>query len=164
VTRVFAALFSFVLLASAESGRSAETYAAAPMAEEMLRAHNAVRSRARVPPLAWSETLASYAQAWADQLAREHRLRHHSKPVYGENLYLIERGRAAPAAVVASWAAEASHYNYRRNSCRGHCGHYTQIVWNATRQVGCAQAVQGSTQMWVCEYNPPGNIVGERPY
>ncbi|MGA8599173.1 MAG: CAP domain-containing protein [Bryobacteraceae bacterium] len=134
------------------------------MADEMIRTHNGFRSQVGVPPLRWSRDLAGYAQDWANRLAREDRLYHHPHPVYGENLFLIDGGRVRPANVVASWAAERGNYDYRTNSCRGRCGHYTQIVWRDTQQVGCARAESGNTQVWVCEYSPPGNIVGDRPY
>lgn len=58
-------------------------------------------------------------------------------------------------------------------SLRKQCGHYTQIVWRNTTHVGCATKVcdknspfQGFTrwQFWVCNYSPPGNFVGQRPY
>jgi PadR family transcriptional regulator len=49
-------------------------------------------------------------------------------------------------------------------SCRGVCGHYTQIVWSNTREVGCGVARDSNREVWVCNYNPPGNWIGERPY
>jgi hypothetical protein len=66
--------------------------------------------------------------------------------------------------VVASWADEARGYNVSANSCTGVCGHYTQIVWRKTRSVGCAVAADPGREVWVCEYDPPGNVVGYRPY
>jgi uncharacterized protein YkwD len=166
-TAVFLAFLAWAPAQWRHFGEDPSTEGSVPSrstAAQMLQAHNAIRTRIGVPSLVWSAKLASYAEDWAHQLAREGRLRHHSHPVYGENLYLIEGGRVAPETVVGSWAAERSNYNYNTNSCRGRCGHFTQIVWRTTRQVGCAQAQQGSVQVWVCEYDPPGNFVGERPY
>lgn len=134
------------------------------IAQHMLQAHNTIRSRLRLPPLTWSPDLTRYAQQWAIRLARENRLYHHLHPTYGENLYLIDGARARPSQVVAAWASERRWFNYRTNSCGGSCGHYTQIIWRDSRQLGCATANSGEVQVWVCEYNPPGNIVGERPY
>jgi len=44
------------------------------------------------------------------------------------------------------------------------CGHYTQIVWRDTKQVGCGVARDNRREIWVCNYDPPGNWVGHRPY
>jgi hypothetical protein len=75
---------------------------------------------------------------------------------------------------VALWAAEAPNYDYATNTCAAGqvCGHYTQLVWRATTQVGCAtvQCTTGSPfgggnwTFTVCDYSPPGNYVGQRPY
>lgn len=49
--------------------------------------------------------------------------------------------------------------------------HFTQVVWLATTQLGChagtCQNVQGANlpqspvTFWACNYNPPGNVIGE---
>ncbi len=139
---------------------------AAPMPNRMLAAHNAVREQVGEPPLVWSPALARYAQQWANHLVSERALQHRANPRYGENLYMVEGDKAvaAPEEVVRVWAGEARHYSPRTNSCSGVCGHYTQIVWRSTREVGCAAARSNGYEVWVCNYNPPGNIIGQRPY
>ena len=134
------------------------------MRKEMLGAHNRVRDGVAVAPLVWSDQLASVAQGWADQLASEGRLHHRASPRYGENLYLISGGRATPNDVVGAWASEQADYDYRTNTCHATCGHYTQIVWRSTKSVGCAVARLRGIEVWVCEYSPPGNYVGQKPY
>ncbi|CAN1228951.1 Pathogenesis-related protein PR-1 [Linum grandiflorum] len=45
-------------------------------------------------------------------------------------------------------------------------GSGTRIVWRRTKRVGCARVVcnGGSGVFMTCNYDPPGNYVGERPY
>ena len=135
-----------------------------PLAREMLTAHNAVRATVKSPPLVWSEKLTASAQEWADKLIAERQFVHRPKSKFGENLYQVEGSKATAAHVVERWASESVLYDYKSNHCRGACGHYTQIVWRETKEVGCAVARAGIREVWVCEYNPPGNFVGFRPY
>ena len=73
-----------------------------------------------------------------------------------------------PAVVVEAWESEVVDYDYSTNSCTPGkmCGHYTQIVWEDTERVGCAfrTCSADGSQVWVCNYYPAGNIVGEKPY
>ena len=39
-------------------------------------------------------------------------------------------------------------------------GHYTQIVWRTTREVGCAKAEGRQFDFLVCRYYPAGNVIG----
>lgn len=150
----------------------------------MTEAHNKVRAEVGVKGLAWSDDLTTYAQEWADHLALEQgcRMQHRSHQAdigddYGENLYwasarrlsdgTVEFQKITPENVVRSWAQEVADYSSEENSCRTGkvCGHYTQIVWEKTVQVGCGRAVcSDKSQIWVCNYDPPGNVVGQRPY
>lgn len=133
-------------------------------------AHNRVRAPLKLPPLVWSSELARFAQSWADKLAKRGcRLQHRprsgaDKQKYGENIFSATGQSSDVGAVVDAWAEEVKDYSPKTNRCKGVCGHYTQIVWRASRQVGCGMATCGDTEVWVCNYDPPGNFVGQKPY
>ena len=130
----------------------------------MFQAHNSIRRNLGLPPLAWSDRLAARAQEWAQNLLATGKFMHNPKTPHGENLYEITGAQALPDEVVRAWASEARDYDYRSNRCKGTCGHYTQIVWRDTKEVGCGAAGGIKRQIWVCEYDPPGNVIGQRPY
>jgi uncharacterized protein YkwD len=137
---------------------------ASSLQTELLAAHNKVRSQQGLPALTWSTEMASLAQDWANEMTRTGRFQHRPNNRYGENLFW-GRGQAYSGTdAIESWASEASGYNYANNSCKGVCGHYTQLVWKNTTQVGCASGKVRDEIYWVCNYNPPGNYVGQKPY
>ncbi len=134
---------------------------------EALLAHNQVRAKDHQQPLKWSKDLENISQNWADKLASSCRVYHHRGQLpFGENLFFSSNASSITRAVNA-WAAEKKNYNYKQNKCQPgkQCGHYTQIVWKGTTEVGCGtkQCANGS-QIWVCSYFPAGNIVGARPF
>lgn len=43
------------------------------------------------------------------------------------------------------------------HSCDTPCRHFTQLVWRATTQVGCAVALCPAASVVVCHYSAPGN-------
>ena len=143
--------------------------------QPFVDAHNAVRAGAApapVPalaPLAWSDDDARVAQAWSERCVFEH-----SHGALGENLAFFSGPDGAdgstPPDVVTLWGDEAPSYDYATNACAAgaQCGHYTQIVWRGTTSFGCGAAKctidGGAGTYWVCNYDPPGNVVGEKPY
>jgi uncharacterized protein YkwD len=131
---------------------------------EMLAAHNSARARVCVPPLVWSEAMAERAQRWANTLLARGDVAHSPKSPFGENLYEIRGAFASPREVVKAWVDESAGYDYRHNRCSSVCGHYTQIIWADTKEVGCAASRSRNREVWVCNYNPPGNWIGRRPY
>lgn len=133
--------------------------------QEMLNAHNQWRQQTGVPALTWSDDLAQHAQSWANHLAKDNfRLYHRPNNPYGENLTWAAHQKLSPTQVVNMWGDEVKQYNYETNQCSGVCGHYTQLVWQKTTQVGCARVSAQSQELWVCNYNPPGNYRGQKPY
>ncbi|MGA3190194.1 MAG: CAP domain-containing protein [Bryobacteraceae bacterium] len=135
-----------------------------PLTTEILAAHNAVRTHLKIPSLTWSDKLAAQAQDWADTLLARHQFAHRRPNSYGENLFAITGALASPAQVIADWAAESRDYDYTSNKCGKVCGHYTQIIWATTKEVGCGVARNSQREVWVCDYSPPGNWIGHRPY
>jgi uncharacterized protein YkwD len=164
------AIWLLTLLAGTGSPQSPQAGEGPPggvpfsFSREMLAVHNAVRARVRVLPLAWSDRLAARSQEWAHTLLARKRFTHRPNSTYGENLFEIAGAAASPTQVVNAWAAEYRNYDYNSNRCSAVCGHYTQIVWRDTKEVGCAVARGGGREVWVCNYDPPGNWVGRRPY
>jgi pathogenesis-related protein 1 len=140
-------------------------------AKKMLRLHNQVRAEVGVGPLRWSENLADYAQRWADHLAAtrcglEHRPRSGKwRAEFGENLFMGTLGYYGVADAVMGWAEEKELYpgGPYQAGWRG-VGHYTQMVWRNTRTVGCATSVCKGNLVVVCNYDPPGNYIGEYVY
>lgn len=139
----------------------------AAVQQALVERHNYWRSEVGVEPLQWSDNLAASAYEWALTLQKDDCGFYHSEVSYGENLWMGTTGFFTPTDAIDSWASEKEDYNYEKNSCnKGKvCGHYTQIVWATTTQVGCAsiEDCDGMT-LWVCQYNPPGNWVGKKPY
>jgi pathogenesis-related protein 1 len=135
-----------------------------PLENEMIAAHDDVRKGVGVGKLVWSDQLAAVAQEWADKLKWSGQFEHSRNPIYGENLYEIRGGLSTPQEVVNAWAGEAKDYNYGSNICYGDCRNYLQIVWGTTREIGCAVAQRDEREVWVCEYNPPGNYANRKPY
>jgi hypothetical protein len=111
----------------------------------------------------WSAKLAAYAQEWANKLrdsgcAFEHRKR----SPHGENLaFLGPAGLGTADNVTAGWVDERKQYNFSAGRFDFNTGHFTQVVWRDTRELGCGLATCGDrAELWVCNYSPPGNVMG----
>ncbi|CCK69274.1 sterol-binding protein KNAG_0C01610 [Huiozyma naganishii CBS 8797] len=128
-------------------------------ANELLNEHNAKRAlHQNTPSLTWSDELASYAQNYANSYDCSGNLVHSGGP-YGENL---SQGYGIAGAVDA-WYDEISQYNYGNPGFSENTGHFTQVVWKSTTQVGCASKSCGS--YWgdyvICSYQSAGNFGGQ---
>jgi|GEM_PF-1037570 len=133
--------------------------------QELLKEHNRYRAQVGVPNLTWSATVAASAQEWANNLGANNKFEH-GKSQYGENLYMGSGNRGGSAAV-QSWGTEKANYHGEAigEGDFSSYGHYTQMVWRTTTEVGCGSAttVDGGT-VWVCRYNPAGNLSGGKPF
>lgn len=136
-------------------------------AADYVNAHNAARSEVGVPPLAWDDTVAQFAQDYANQRKGDCQLVHSGGGgKYGENLAWSSGDQMSGADTVAMWVNEKANYDYSSNSCvGGQCGHYTQVVWKTSVRVGCAKVRCDNGGTFIgCNYDPPGNYDGQRPY
>jgi hypothetical protein len=149
------------------------TVARADFNQRLLAAHNQERAAIGVPQLQWNDRLAADARVWADELAKSGRFEHSpdepGQEPQGENLWAGTPRAFSPEAMVALWTAEKKDYRagvFPNNSRSGdveRVGHYTQLIWRASRQVGCATAVGNREEFLVCRYSQAGNVMGQRP-
>ncbi|XP_057987124.1 G-type lectin S-receptor-like serine/threonine-protein kinase LECRK3 isoform X2 [Hevea brasiliensis] len=132
-------------------------------AQDYLDAHNQARADVGVGPLIWDDKVAAYAQNYANQRISDCVLLRSGGP-YGENM-AWGSGNLSGTDAVKMWVDEKAYYNYSINSCGPdqQCGHYTQVVWHDSVRLGCAKVTceSGGTFI-VCNYDPPGNIIGCR--
>ncbi|MGE3455278.1 MAG: CAP domain-containing protein, partial [Kofleriaceae bacterium] len=85
----------------------------------------------------------------------------HSNGKYGENLAAATIGALTPESVVTMWYDELKGYSFKQPGFSMQTGHFTQVVWRGTKQVGCGSAQCNGLEIWVCEYDPPGNWHGQ---
>jgi uncharacterized protein YkwD len=147
-TKYAAPLLSLALLASSPGALAQNE------AQTLLDAHNFYRARHCAPPLTWSPEVAATAQRWANRCVFDH----DRGSGLGENLAWGTQLSAREA--VELWYGEVSQYNYASPGF-GPAGHFTQLVWRGSQQIGCGRAVCGADVYWVCRYSPPGNYDGE---
>ncbi|XP_064640784.1 cysteine-rich venom protein pseudechetoxin-like [Lineus longissimus] len=130
--------------------------------------------------LTYSDTLKNKAQAWADNCVWEHSPPQSRRGI-GENLAMSSRSvqinleREAYSSV-NKWCREKEFYSYKNNNSTDEeeaVGHYKQVVWAKTTEIGCAYKrctsghKDGIDKEWnyvVCNYSPAGNIEGQKPY
>ena len=127
----------------------------------MVAAHNAVRANYCAAPLTWSPKIAAVAQRWADHLAASNCGFFHSQTDYGENLAAGTIGYVDAKGAVEMWADEAKLYDFKHQGFSMQTGHFTQVVWKGTREVGCGSSQCNGNQIWVCNYDPAGNVEGQ---
>ena len=146
---------------------------------KIVALHNKYRGEVGVPPVKWSDVVQKSSEDWALHLAENEGLRlvHSvSRGGYGENLSggpgvwgTDKDAYTALEFAVTSFGNEKRYYKNIPVTIDGNFyqyGHYTQMVWRATREIGCAVAKRRDIPGYiaVCRYNPAGNIVGQKPY
>ena len=144
-----------------------------------------------LPAMQWSCDAAAIAQEWADQTQGN---QGHSSAEWRQTKYSERTGKQGDAASlgenlgwaassnaeglrplvssVTSWDNERNNYNHDTKACSGVCGHYTQVVWRESTEIGCG-VQRGSRVMggrtWnhgyflSCTYHHAGNINGDHP-
>lgn len=130
-------------------------------ADALVQAHNRVRAKHCADPLTWSPKLAQIAQQWANALRDKGCQFGHSGGSTGENLAAGTSGTLDAEAVVKMWYDEVALYKFPNGGFSMKTGHFTQVVWRGTTQVGCGRSQCNGMDIWVCEYDPAGNWEGQ---
>ncbi|NXU93754.1 PI16 inhibitor, partial [Xiphorhynchus elegans] len=118
----------------------------------------------------WDTELEALAQSYAEKCIWDHNKERGRR---GENLFAMAPMLELEFAV-EDWNGEEMFYNFTTSTCvpGQMCGHYTQVVWGDTQHIGCGakfcEKIEGieteNMHLLVCNYYPPGNVKGKRPY
>ncbi|QLQ78718.1 hypothetical protein HG537_0B00670 [Torulaspora globosa] len=136
----------------------------------ILAEHNAKRAlHIDTPPLTWSDDLSAWAYNYANSLSGTfydpcsgNLLHSTTRNNQGENIAFGTYSSAT--ALVDYWYNEIRYYDYNNVTGIVHdgydVGHFTQLVWASTTEVGCAaiECPANNGLYLLCEYTPAGNV------
>lgn len=131
--------------------------------KECLKAHNEYRQRHGVAPLTLNKEICKISQAWADNLAKRKTLEHSNNNDYGENIFCVSSSDPNLSITgdepVKSWYEEIKFHKFGEEPKSLESGHFTQVVWKDSRELGVAFAKSSGRIIVVANYFPSGNIV-----
>merc|ERR1719369_1129517 len=133
--------------------------------------------------MVWNNELAAIAQRWADQCTFGHdknRKKLDGTSV-GQNAYMSGTTRKKDLATIMgkmdkptlAWYNEVSEYSFDPANIKPFTfgydtGHYTQVVWAESEELGCGQVMYTDDPWYrnlvVCNYGPGGNMQGAAMY
>ncbi|ALC45770.1 CG31482 [Drosophila busckii] len=128
-------------------------------AQGFLDEHNRLRALHDCPNLELDDTLSKGCDEYAKTLAAKNELVHAEGP-FGENL-CSKTGSALEC--VQLWYDEIKDYDYVKAEFSLAAGHFTQLVWKASKKLGVGWALTADNKQTyvVARYTPPGNTAGE---
>ncbi|KFQ74913.1 Cysteine-rich venom protein piscivorin, partial [Phoenicopterus ruber ruber] len=136
--------------------------------------HNTLRrgvnpTASNMMKMQWHPLAAKNAQTWANKCTLSHspaNMRKTNVPC-GENLFMS----SAPVSwsyAIQAWYNEVKNFKYGTGASPPGAviGHYTQVVWYNSYQIGCAVAYCPNSRykyFYVCHYCPAGNLISSIP-
>jgi uncharacterized protein YkwD len=139
--------------------------------------HNYFRKIFQAPPIEWDDSVANAAQSFTDSAAvlaacpgQGGTFQHNTDGgKYGQNFAgssFTYPNQTIGETAVDLWMLEEKHYNFQDPGFSDSTGHFTQVVWIASTKLGCGYrkcpTYNGLTlQFVICNYLPPGNVIGE---
>uniref|UniRef100_A0A0N4Z2X0 SCP domain-containing protein n=1 Tax=Parastrongyloides trichosuri TaxID=131310 RepID=A0A0N4Z2X0_PARTI len=127
---------------------------------QFLNQTNEYRKMHQVGSVIMNETINKISEDYAKKLASQNVLKHSGIKGYGENLLYMSESLVMKRGI-KSWYEEVKYYDFSNPVYNSKTGHFTQLVWKKTKQVGFGVAQNGSRVFVVCHYTPRGNVIGQ---
>ena len=131
---------------------------------DALKSHNEYREKHGVPKLILNKRLCQFSQDWVNNLASTNNFEHsecvwENKQV-GENIAMCQ-GRILDGKFATDiWYEEIKNYDFNNPGFGSETGHFTQVIWKESRELGIAYAKNGDVYFAVANYYPAGNEEG----
>lgn len=131
---------------------------------DILKAHNSYRKNHAAPALKWSSKLEANAQKWAKELAKKGYLQHASQSEEGENIACLKGAELTGGKATEMWYEEIKDYDFNNPGFKSSTGHFTQVVWASSLELGVGKATASNgMQFVVARYYPAGNMLRRFP-
>ena len=132
----------------------------------MLDLHNHLRHKYNLPELIENDHLNNLALTIAENIVKNpnkynYQDNLHKYPIVGENIIIAHSKR--PEELFKILEKEGNDYNFKINRFSKKTGHFTQIIWKETTDIGFGfcQYENGKKYCAVMLYYPPGNDLGQ---
>ena len=131
-----------------------------------LSRHNILRAAHGSPPLKLSDSLNEISQKYAEYLSKNEKFEHSSNKYngepLGENLFYAYGKIPTGEMVSDDWYSEIKDYNFSNPGFKSGTGHFTQVVWANSEEVGfgVSKSKKGNYYV-VANYYPAGNYSGQ---
>ena len=132
---------------------------------DMLNEHNLKRKIHGASDLILNEELNNKAQDYAKQILlakgkRAFPTNIYNDSVLGENILISSK--KTPNEIIEKWYKERDYFNFSLNKYQKNTGHFTQLVWKSTKEIGVGlESDSDNNYCCVALYYPGGNIIGE---
>jgi len=129
-----------------------------------LQKHNELRKKHGSPDMTLNDDMSQGAQAWAKKLAEQGSLEHSKDDVNGGNGENLWYGCGYdPAQATQDWYDEMTNpgYDFANPGWDANpgTGHFTQVVWKASTQLGIGKEEKNGCIYVVGRYSPAGNVM-----
>ena len=136
---------SFLLICLFATIFSKVVYDLEQVRKDLLDRHNYYRAKHQAPNLERLAALDTIAQSYSEKLASLGYLVHSSNTLngnyIGENLYFGYNAGYLGTKPVDAWYDEIKDYSFEKSEFTSGTGHFTQVIWKNTKQVGCKEVV-----------------------
>lgn len=124
---------------------------------------NEYRRLHQAPPLTFSPVISEISQSWADHMANNHVFEHNTNSRYGENIAMTSNvGTDAMIQSIDMFYDEVVLYDYNNPGFSSRTGHFTQLVWMETKEIGLGISESSDGYTYICtNYYPPGNYAND---
>lgn len=136
--------------------------------DDAVNEHNKLRAKHGAGKLKHAKDLTEHAQKWAEHLASTDSFKHSQCVLggdkIGENICCKWSSAGADYTgkeACEQWYSEISKHDFGREPTSLGSGHFTQMVWKASKEMGIGKAkTSGGKCIVVANYRPAGNFVG----
>jgi len=134
--------------------------------EKALKRHNEFRKKHGARNLELNPDLCEIAQSSAEKYSETDIENIYKIPpklykgdIVGENIAIIDKFNSTNFEdIINKWYEEKQNYEFDSNKYIENTGHFTQLIWRETKEIGFGKKINKGKMYFIAIYYPAGNI------